>query len=75
MHKFPIDPKVIKSSQPDYKPCSREITKVSSELLFEVWDQAGESDLFLGLTIGSIVYKQYYPNILPSLSIRADDHS
>ena len=33
---------------------------MSSELLFEVWDQAGESpgqpDLFLGLTIGSIVY-------------------
>ena len=39
--------------------CSREITKVSSELLFEVWDQAGESELFLGLTIGSIVYEQY----------------
>lgn len=43
----------------------RDITKDTQEILFEVWDQGhkvGQSDMFLGLTIGKIwtTYHYYY---------------
>ena len=43
----------------------RDITKDTQEILFEVWDQGhkvGQSDMFLGLTIGKISCTLYHLN-------------